>query len=90
MRQHEAKKLAQQFDNDFKPTTQEDTLQVIANLSPDTNTPAVLAQVAKWHEAPRRRGSRHRVIASALRVASGTVAPRAANDNGQQQRRRAA
>ncbi len=64
-----------------------DGLEIIANLSPNTNTPAVLAEVAEWHEG--KHGARSRTIARALRVASGTVAPRAANDNGQYRRRAA-
>ena len=48
-------------------------LDVIANLSPETNRPDVLEAVALWHEG--RRGVRSRYIAQALRMAL------AANDN---------
>lgn len=48
-------------------------LDVIANLSPETNRPDVLEAVALWHEG--RRGVRSRYIAQALRMAL------TANDN---------
>ncbi len=47
-----------------------DGLECITTLSPDTNTPAVLADVAAWHEAPWRRAIRHSIIAEALRSAA--------------------
>lgn len=48
-------------------------LEIIANLSAETAPPAVLVEVAKWHE--RKNSGRSRTIAGALRSI-------AANDNG--------
>lgn len=87
MRQQDARRLAAEFHADFVPTRQADNLEVIANLTEDTNTPKVLAAVAGWHE--RKRNRRHQAIAAALRIASGTK-PRPANDNRRPQHRRAA
>lgn len=91
MRHNEARRLAEQFHNDFTPTAKPvytgNGREVITGLNAATNTSKVLADVASWHE--RRRGARHVAIAAALRTASGTQ-PRAANDNNRQQRRRAA
>lgn len=84
MRHHEAKELAAKFHQAYQPPAYTgDGLEVIAALSPDTNTAKVLASVARWHEMPWRKGRRHRLIAQALRTASGTVAEarEAANDN---------
>ena len=51
-------------------------LSVIKNLTPETNEPYVLANVARWHLAPYRNGARNRVIADALYAAAcGFVAP---------------
>lgn len=85
MRQHEARRLAEQFHKDYVPQQYiGDGLEVIANLTQSTNTPKVLAAVAGWHE--RKRNRRHHAIGAALRAASGTQA-RPANDNRPRQRR---
>lgn len=86
MRQQDARRLAAEFHADFVPTRQSDNLEVIANLTTNTNTPKVLAAVAGWHE--RKRNRRHQAIAEALRQVSGTKA-RPANDNRRPQRRAA-
>jgi hypothetical protein len=78
MRQHEARRLAEQFHKDFTPTVQTDNLEVISNLTADTNTAKVLAAVATWHE--RRKNRRSRAISQALRAVSNTR-PQAKNDN---------
>ncbi|NGO63915.1 hypothetical protein G6N76_09525 [Rhizobium daejeonense] len=83
MRPHEARRLAEQFHADFMPTRQHDSLEVIANLTADTNTSKVLAAVAGWHE--RRRNRRSLAISQALRAASGTK-PRHVNDNSQRRK----
>lgn len=81
MRHHEAKALAAKINETYQPQAYTgDGLEVISALSPSTNTTKVLAAVARWHEAPWRKGRRHRVIAQALRTVSGTV-PEPANDN---------
>lgn len=54
-----------------------DGLEVIANLSPDTNSAQVLDWVAEWHE--RGRAHRNQVIANALRRVARQLA--AHNDN---------
>lgn len=87
MRQQDARRLAADFHADFVPTRSQDNLEVIANLTTETNTPKVLAAVAGWHE--RRRNRRSMAIAAALRQVSGTK-PRPANDNRRPQRQRAA
>ncbi len=86
MRQQDARRLAAEFHADFVPTRSQDSLEIIANLTSNTNTPKVLAAVAGWHE--RKRNRRHQAIAAALRTASGTQ-PRTANDNRRPQRRAA-
>ncbi|SFB52687.1 hypothetical protein SAMN03159496_04681 [Rhizobium sp. NFR07] len=87
MRQQDARRLAADFHADFVPTRSQDNLEVIANLTAETNTPKVMAAVAGWHE--RRRNRRSMAIATALRQVSGTK-PRPANDNRRPQRQRAA
>ena len=85
MRQHDARRLAEQFHKEYVPQQYVgDCLEVIANLKSSTNTPKVLAAVAGWHE--RKRNRRHQAIAAALRRASGAQA-RPANDNRPRQRR---
>lgn len=54
-----------------------DGLEVIANLSPDTNSAQVLNWVAEWHE--RGRTLRNQTIALALRRVARQQA--ASNDN---------
>lgn len=83
MRQQDARRLATEFHADFVPTRSQDNMEIIANLTAETNTPKVLAAVAGWHE--RKRNRRHQAIAAALRTVSGTKA-RPANDNRQQRR----
>lgn len=68
----DARKDARVLHNSFTPTKPKSTgLEVIANLRFDTNDPHVLLAVAKWHESPRQRGERHKIIAAALRNACG-------------------
>ncbi len=78
MRQQEAKRLAERSHREFAPTAQSDNLEVIANLTADTNTSMVLSAVADWHE--RRNNRRNRAISQALRAASKTR-PQAYNNN---------
>ena len=90
MRHHEAKALAAKIHETYQPQRYAgDGLEVISALSPSTNTPKVLAAVARWHEAPWRKGRRHTAIAARLREVSGTV-PQPANDNRRPKRERAA
>lgn len=46
-------------------------LSVIKNLTPETNEPHVLRNVARWHLGDYRNGPRNRVIADALYDAAG-------------------
>lgn len=54
-----------------------DGLEVIANLSPDTNSAEVLGLVAEWHE--RGKAHRNHVIAAELRRVARQLAE--SNDN---------
>lgn len=47
-------------------------LSVIKNLTPETNEPHVLRNVARWHLGDYRNGRRNRVIADALYAAAAT------------------
>lgn len=77
MRYHEARKLAESFHKDFRPTQRAayrgNGLETIERLSPETNRPDVLLAVAEWHEHSRRVGARHAIIADALRDAAKSV-----------------
>ena len=48
-------------------------LAVIANLTPETNTPDVLRNVARWHGDAYRNRKRNATIAQALFTAAATA-----------------
>ncbi len=45
-------------------------LAVIKNLTPETNAPHVLRNIARWHQHPFRRAKRNAEIARALNDAA--------------------